>query len=425
MEVLSVNRIVFLGLVALLVASFAIPAVAQEVELEFVHWFVDQADQAEWERVIRAFEEENPNIKVQINYMSDYFQKIPVLLASGNLPDVLMVSVAFSEEWARAGVLKNLQPFIDRELNVNDYFVPMFADLRLPPREPSADIYSFPFSWLISGIYFNKDTFRERGVAFPTENDADWQWTWQETADIARRFSRDVSGDGNIDRWGISSPAGMSNQLHSMIHAWGGRVLAEDRRRADLDDPETLDALQFMIDLSASGVGTPPDVSAVNAFRDGHLAMIDLGTNYIVRYNGVLDFDWDIAVMPSGPQRRVSYSGPDSVGIADSTPHPQESWKLLRYIVDHANFGGGRIPMNRALATSEEWLSATPYPSRKEILFDMAPDGMGASFGSRWIQWWGAASAEIAPAFRGERSPQEALEAAATVIDATLEDAYR
>jgi multiple sugar transport system substrate-binding protein len=102
---------------ALLCAALAATAPAQAAtELTYMLWGSPSEGEV-WRSVADAFEARHPEIKVKIevNDWSSYWQKLRVLVAGGNPPDIFAMDAPLYPDWQSRGALLNLQPYLDAD----------------------------------------------------------------------------------------------------------------------------------------------------------------------------------------------------------------------------------------------------------------------------------------------------------------------
>ena len=101
------------------------PEVAEEVELTFTIWGSD-AHAEMYEKALQGFYEENPNIKVKIESIpfADYQQKLSVLAAGNELPDIGWVSEQMVPQFKDNNILTDISDFEkDTDFNLKDFFL--------------------------------------------------------------------------------------------------------------------------------------------------------------------------------------------------------------------------------------------------------------------------------------------------------------
>ena len=216
-------------LVVLLMLSFAAGAAGQEITLRYFMWDPTFADIER--ELIDEFEKQNPNIKVEMTAMdpSSYWPRISAMATAGELPDVFCMSTGYFEQWAQDGLLMNIQELVDRDLNVDDYFVEVFSENRYPDKQ-SGDMYAIPYAWVTPVLFYNKDMFDEAGLAYPDDN-----WTWDDFLAAAQKLT--VRSDPRLpaERYGFFW-YGRYAHIEPWVYANSGRILNEQKTRIQIDD---------------------------------------------------------------------------------------------------------------------------------------------------------------------------------------------
>ena len=410
----------------LLVVGMAVaPATAsaeeeEQITLRYMTWV--SAVGAEWiqEDFIEPFQELHPNIKIEHEYVpfAQLFDKVVTYIAAGNPPDLMHMSVAYVYEYAEQGLLLNLQPYFERDLNPDDFFLEPMKAVRYPDME-TGDLYAIPFAFIVSNIFYNRDMFNQFGLESP--NDA---WTWYDLADSARRLTRDMDGDGTPDQWGFHSSWDYY-LFDSVIHAWGGRILDSDFNVV-VDSPEAIQGARFLVDLVLRDQAAPPISvmsSAMRGFLNQQLAMYVGNMGDLSTYRQDAFFDWDVAMMPEGPAKRVVRMGPDSFAILADSRHPEEAWEYIKFVITQEKVdrssGSNKLPICKPLTLSPEWMERD-LPPDKEVFIRSVAYGDPLEFRPRWNEWHGARASILRPAFEGSVPIDEAMINWARAIDAAV-----
>ena len=168
------------GLAATFMARSALPAASapraalarrqdEPVTLSYTSWEL-YPQQAENERqtLIEPFQEQFPNITVENSAVAGYdayWQKIQTLYATNQAPDVYAMSVGYEWDFANEGKIIDIDDQIKAEMPEDEYFQSPLPMLRYP--DPSGRLFAFPFQWVCSVLYYNKDLFDQAGVALP------------------------------------------------------------------------------------------------------------------------------------------------------------------------------------------------------------------------------------------------------------------
>jgi multiple sugar transport system substrate-binding protein len=376
------------------------------------------------DELIPGFTEQHPNINVEYEVLpwAEYWTKIAATAAAGNMPDIYCNSVAYLWDHANRGMSANLQPYFDNDLNPDDYFMELAVVERYP--DGTGDLYGFPFRWVVGALFYNKQLFDEAGLDYPTDD-----WTYSDVLEAARALTKDTTGDGETDQWGIL--AGTNHIfLDSLIKSNGGQVISDDYSRCMLTEPEAIEAIRWMTDLVEQGVSPSPSVAqgfAQGIFPSGQVAMMVDGSYQTVPWHQIEDFEWDVVMQPRGTVDRIVYGGPDSLSISRQSPHVEQAWEFLKYMISPEIqqrgdiIGLGSLPILQEAAYSEAWIQAAGQPDNAQVFADSGPYVQGADFGSQWIEWRATImNAELSQALLGQRSVEESAAAACQAIDAVL-----
>ncbi|MDF2648871.1 MAG: extracellular solute-binding protein family 1, partial [Paenibacillus sp.] len=169
----------------------------EKVKLTYFSW--DPSQEKVLNDLIVKFNQENPNIEVSMQSYkpADYWPKISAMAAAGNAPDVFDMSSGFVDEWASKGLLYNVQKLVDSDIKTDDYYTSVFKAVRYPDKE-KGDMYAFPYAWVTTVLYYNKEMFDKAKLAYPND-----KWTWDDFLGASKKLTLDTNGDSKIDQWGF------------------------------------------------------------------------------------------------------------------------------------------------------------------------------------------------------------------------------
>ncbi|MGI6209712.1 MAG: ABC transporter substrate-binding protein [Anaerolineae bacterium] len=401
-------------------------AAGEKIELKLMSWDTGIGDTAKITEVtLPAFMEENPDITVTYEAppWAEYWTKIQTLAASGGMPDAYGQSVAYGWDHANKGISLNLQPYIEADLNTDDYFMEMELGCHRYPNPADGDLYSFPVRWVGEWLFYNVDIFDAVGAPYPDET-----WTYDDMLAAAKNLTK-VSGD-TTEIYGMVAPSGHI-ALDAMIKANGGQVLSPDYKTCLLNEPEAIESIRWAVNcvLEHKVAPTPAALAGFpeGAFASQAVAMI-LEGSYAAHNWKDAEFNWDVAYVPLGKVGRVMYAGPDSISIAKQSAHKDAAWALIKYWVGEKNQMAmddliiGGVPFLKKAAYSDTFLNREGTPKGIQSILDMASVGRGADFGSQWMEWRVTImNQELDLAYLGERSVEESVEAATAAIQQVLD----
>jgi len=151
----------------------------------------------------------------------------------------------------------------------------------------------------------NLDIINAIGAPNPVDLFNQGRWTWEAALDIMRMATRDTTGDGTFDQWGI---AGQPGDLMNHFIAANDGIFVDDNLQYAFDHPNTIEALEFMETIFHEGLwqydpvmGADPTDWGRNffAFHEGNAALfksIFWGMN-----GGDLPFEFAVVPFPTGP----------------------------------------------------------------------------------------------------------------------------
>ncbi len=347
-----------------------------KIVLSYTRWG-DPSEMDSTREIIRQFMAENPGVVVRVDVVSweQYWQKMATAAVTGTAQDVWLMSPAYVEQYAGAGRILDLMPFIraDKTFNLDDYFPRPFDDYCFtgkPPAlqparfgDPGARVYAFTRDYNCQLLYYNRDHFDALGLAYPNES-----WTWDNVVVAAKKLTIDFNGDGVIDQWGF-----YGLEYGAFARTNGGLRMDVMKLRSTCSDPRIVDAVRFCHDLVYKyKVAPPPDAQIEGeAFTTGKAAMTLGGTWNIRRFNASR-FLWDLTSIPTDTKERKRATAGGGMGhcIYAGTAHPGEAWKLVKFLSAEASQrelarSGTSVPVLKKAAFSADFLAPFDRPPKE------------------------------------------------------------
>ena len=251
------RKLVLLVAVCLCLAPLAFGAGGQEkastgpVKLT---WFAPMSAGPEldlWKlTLIPDFEKKNPNIKVDqsVEVWADYWQKIAVMFAGGQFPDLVWMHYSYFKDYAQQNMLQPLDEVMskDKTFDVNDYVAADDERLQAPRQAVRH----------AQGPRRHGDVVQHRHAR---RGRCEKAVAGLEVERLSRDRHQDDQGHqrrrpdrqwGSADLFG-ADPANWwhHEQGWDMIKSNGGDTYSEDFKQAFIDKPETVEAIQFMADV--------------------------------------------------------------------------------------------------------------------------------------------------------------------------------
>ena len=366
-----------------------------------------------WEKVVSECEAANPGliINLEVPGWEQADDSTAPRIAAGTFPDLLNTATIWVPEWADAGAI---QP-------VSDALVPaaVAADFVPALYEKSAlyngQSWGLPIAAASRGLFYNTDLFTAAGL-----DPAAPPVTWQEFKDAAVAI-HDTTGE-----YGYAFDAKGVTAFRSFgFFLWnnGGDFFTDDGKAA-FNSEAGVEALQFLVDLAATGA--TPDPSGIlaeevgNLFHAGKLGMF-------------IDGNYQIAVT-AGKNPDLQYGVTNApIATADTPP---VTWGVTDTLVAGKNADPARVqavitciyqPSVRTEFDVAEGLlpvlqSQAGDPAFADPKVQAFAKGLEAArfdpLNPKYSQMQELVKTAMQEAFTGEASPKDALDKAAAAFDA-------
>jgi multiple sugar transport system substrate-binding protein len=406
-----IGILLVLGLISTLLGACA-PGERQEVNFVFMR----TSDNTEpyWQGVIRDFEAENPNIKVNLFIFewTDGQRRIREMIDQGNPPTLARVATRWVPEYMAAGLLEPVDDHITTE------FRAQFNQVLINDGAQYEGLtFGLPMTVTTRALFYNKTLFARAGIASPPQ-------TWDELREAAQAIDAlgaDTYGFG-IQGKGVDT----STYFYYFLLGNGGNILTADGTRPAFDGPEGLEAINFMHDLIADGLTQPnptesdrPDLH--NLFMDGKLGMvISLPTLVKVLAEQTPDLDYGLSNIPH-QTTPFTFAAQDTLILFKQADNKDAAWKFIEFLYQD------EYRLKYALTESilPEKISVAENPQFKEnrslaFFMERLPDGRFEPLNVRSASIADTIGFYLQAAYRGEMTPQEALAEAAVQVQLIL-----
>ena len=233
-------------------------------------------------------------VEVEFTVMdwSSYWTMLEAGVSGGEMPDVFWMHSAYADKFMGADVLLELDDRIaaDSSIDMSNYLEGVTNLYTM-----NGHYYAMPKDHDTIGVIYNKAIFDKYGVDYPTND-----WTWDDYAAIAQEISAKGEADGV---YGTYCNTG-SNQdtWYNIVYAFGGKIISDDRKSSGYDDPNTLKAMQFIVDEILPGCPSPDSMASTGGdtmFQSGLLGMVTQGSWMVSSFasaDNASDYAW--AMMP-------------------------------------------------------------------------------------------------------------------------------
>ncbi len=352
------------AVIGILTPAAGVAAVAQDATEITYFTFSAAPDQLETlDAMIAVFEEQNPGITVNVETapFGDYFTELQTRIAGGDAPDVFELNYENFVTYASRGALLDVTDRLEADPDLAAAIYPK----ALEAFNFDGAQYGLPASFSNVVLFYNKDLFDAAGVEYPTA-----EWTWEDELAAGEQLTNPDQGV-----WGMNAPV-TYNEFYKTAAQNGCEIVADDGT-VTIDQPECVEALQFMVDPVANGYQpTEADLSGIgdtDLFLQGDMAMITTGIWMFPQFSEA-EFAWDIALEP-GNTTKAHHFFSNAVAISSETDKVDAAWAWQSFLSASPEAAEIRVGANWELpavtdqSVLDSWMGQTP-PDSREVVFE-------------------------------------------------------
>lgn len=404
----------------LLVAVFAATAgariTAARKTTTITFWNAYSTGGAEVKRLetvlIPRFQKTHPGIVVKdvaIPY-DQLRQKLVTAVAGAQLPDLVRSDIIWVPELANLGVLEPLSKTMPdfKSLASKVYPGPLATNYW------KGGYYGLPLDTNTRTFNYSESALRAAGIAAPPKTFADLR----QDAAIAKSKGLYLYAESGTSGW----------NLLPWIWSAGGSLTNKNYTKASgyLNSPKSVAGIQMLVDLYKAGA--MPDIVLGGSGGLGTYDGINQG-----KYVATLDGPWMFAIfgaafkdtaiagttVPAGPGGSVSVVGGEDIVITRSSKNKAAAAEFARFMLSPwaqiQMAGVGQMPVLKSL--SKDLVKIQPYYS---VYLKQIANARPRTPTPKWPQIDQVLQTELANAFKGDKSVQQALNDAAKQIDGLL-----
>ncbi|HTR32758.1 MAG TPA: extracellular solute-binding protein [Gaiellaceae bacterium] len=362
--------------------------------------------------VIPAFEKSHPGIVVKdvtIPYDSLH-QKLVTAVAGGQLPDLVRSDIIWVPELANLGVLAPL-----------DKVMPSFKTMSkavfpgpLATNYWKGHYYGLPLDTNTRIWLYNPAALQAIGASAPPANFSQLQsMSAQAKAKGYDLYAESGTSCWNLCPWIWSNGGSITNKTYTQATGF-------------LNGPKAVAAIQMLVNLYKAG-----EMPGIIVDSNAGLGTYD-GINQN-KYVGMLDGPWALSIfasaykktqlaaslVPAGPGGSVSVVGGEDIVMTKASKHQQAAEEFMQYMLGtYAQTQMARAGQMPVIKTSSKWLTKI-HPYYATYLKQIAT-AKPRTPTPKWTQIDQVITTDVAKAFTGSESVQQALTEAATQIDSLL-----
>lgn len=364
--------------------------------------------------IVQAFQQKHPNITIEVQTASydQYFTKLQTAIAGGTAPDTFELNYENFVSYSSAGSLLDLSSLAsgDADFKAETYYPRAYEVFQAGGKQ-----YGLPETFSDVLLFYNKDLFDAKGVAYPTAD-----WTWKDELAAAQKLTDKAKGV-----WGDFQPIQFW-EFYKVLAQNGGQFFSADKTKATFNDAKGVEAASWLVDKVGKVMPTDAQMGGQDdtaLFKAGKLAMWHNG---IWQFAGLKDvpFTWDVQVEP-GNVTKAHHFFANAVVASAKSAHPQEAWQWLRFLTSAPEAVKVRLDSSWELpAVADQsqfssYLSQTP-PANRKAVFDALANIVVPPVIEQQSQMTDIVSKALEKAKLGQATVKAALDEAAAQVDALL-----
>ncbi|MGM0837681.1 MAG: ABC transporter substrate-binding protein [Bacillota bacterium] len=302
-----------------------------QTTVTFWHPLTNVAGEAA-EAVIKAFEEKNPNIKINAVYTANQGEgqneKLLTAISGGNPPDVAYFDRFEIGSWADQGSLEDLTELAEASGITKETYYPFAWE----EASYEGKLYGMPTTTDSRLVFFNKDHYEGAGL-----NPEDPPNTIDELEIAAEKLTNKKGK--RFERIGFIPWYGQG-WLYGWGWAFGGDFYNPDTKTATANDPKVIEALQWMADFAKkyniediAGFTDSQGTGTMDPFLTGQLSMKVSGpweVSAIKKFKPDLNYGVFPMPTPTG-ENHTTWSGGWSVVIPKGAKNKEAAWEFMKF----------------------------------------------------------------------------------------------
>ncbi|MBT2291694.1 sugar ABC transporter substrate-binding protein [Paenibacillus albidus] len=338
---------------------------AEEIVLKFATWG-NPAQLELYQNLTDEFTAKHPNIRIQIDSIpfADYQQKMSVLAAGRELPDIAWISERMVPQFMENGILEDISE-IEKDTSFDSADI-IPSTLELFRRD--GKLYGLPFSTPPSVVFYNADLFEQSGLTSPNELARQGKWTWAEFVASAKAI-KDKASSANV--YGANFFRDWKTWIILASYSWsnGSSPFNDDMTEYTWNDPYGVETMEMLNQMMFVDKSHPKAGEQVN-FESGQIGMIFDNYSFVSKAREIQNFKWSIAPMPSGSEGSVPMMGQAGYVLFKDGKHPEEAKLLLKFLSGKEGIqktSAFFVPPRKSVLDSAEFLNVEGNPDPEHI----------------------------------------------------------
>ena len=413
------KRLTAMVLSGVLAASMAVTGTAAEDQVTITFSLWDEIQSVVYQQLIDNFEEQNPNIHVemQLTPWDQYWTKFDASAGANQAADVFFMNVSVPK-YAEAGILEPLDDYMEK----SGFDLSLYAPSVVESSTYNGVHYAVPKGTDSLAVIVNSALFEKYGVTEPENG-----WTWDDMLTVCGELKTaiEAAGDSIYPMDFILNSA--NGAWEPVIYEFGGQLFNEDGTSALASD-EAVAGIQALVDMIDEGYipdyQTISDTAAEELFISGQTCMLYLPT-FSAQKVEQAEMENVKLIQIAAAKSQDFLASTMHYGMNAASEHKDEAWKFLEYLAgEEANdiIGKSGIDLPARLS-SQEYYGASFTKFDGQAFVDVIPSAKPAEMGPAYAldEIGSIMNEQIIEIFNKNVEVKEGLEQMAADINAAIE----
>jgi len=389
-----------------------------KTKITFMTWGGAERLKIWGENVVGGFNAKHPTIEATLlPAQADYDAKLLTMAAGGTAPDVFRLSQYVAVDYIAKGFTLDLDPYLRKDnIKIEDFCSPPYTQA------------FFKGKWMAVPhgaignhvLWYNRDLFQKTGVSFPSND-----WTWEQMVEVARSLTKG-------DQFGLDIGVSTYPPPYEFMWSNGGEELAEDGKTWGGDRPESIDAVQQIVDLRTKHKVSPLPANIPQGLGDiflsGKVAMHLDGPWYEATANQG-KFDYTSVLLPKMKGTRIGFSEQNATAGYNKGKNVDAEWEFLKHIISEDNqrveaSTGLNQPSHPKILKDPAYLKIQKAPYQRETV---APNNLiktrGVTLIPQYNKIYETWMQKLGPVYAGERKAEDAVKEVTEVAKKVIAEA--
>jgi multiple sugar transport system substrate-binding protein len=383
------------------------------------------------ESQLKRFSEKFPNVEAKELYIpsAQYMDKLQTMIAAGNPPDIFNIDpTSLWLTWIKNGTIIDLTDLYKRDIE----FFAEWPEFFIRNQSWQGKMYGLSIDGgAVYNLWYNIGWFQEKGVQEPAVKPEE-SWKVNDFLTACQALTE------------VENKRFAYHPFTCVWHWWpmtfgGGVIDPNDPTRCILDKPESMEALQFLVDLRWKYNVVPQPAQEVEgqAGRQGYvakrIAMVHAGAWFLPTLEGS-GIEAGVLYPPRGKDKLIIMGTIQLWVIYSGAKHPEMCWEFNKVRIDEQSCR----EMVEALGstTPNERINREVWLPRMEKL---AQEGKGYKnyqafiegypYTYMWAQMpqeaWDVLHSELDPVWLNQKSVQEYVATTVPKVNKILQDWWK